>query len=33
MNTRTSSNRRTDSAAIYAAMAGFVPSCVIKKTG
>jgi hypothetical protein len=33
MNTRMTNNRRTDSAAIYAAMAGFVPSCAIKKTG
>jgi hypothetical protein len=30
MNTQTTSNRRTLSAAIYAAMAGFAPSYVIK---
>jgi hypothetical protein len=33
MNTQTISNRRTLAAAIYAAMAGFLPSCVIKTTG
>jgi hypothetical protein len=33
MNKPTTSDRRVLSAAIYAAMAGRVPSCVIKKTG
>jgi hypothetical protein len=33
MNKQTTSDRRVLSAAIYAAMVRFVPSCVIKKTG
>jgi hypothetical protein len=33
MKTRITSNRRTLAAAIDAAMAGFVPSYAIKKTG
>jgi hypothetical protein len=33
MKTQMTSNRRTLAAAIYAAIAGFVPSCAIKKTG
>jgi hypothetical protein len=33
MNKQPTSNRRVLSAAIYAAMAGLVPSCVIKKIG
>jgi hypothetical protein len=33
MKTRTTSNQCTLAAAIYAAIAGFGPSCAIKKTG
>jgi hypothetical protein len=33
MNTQTTNDRCTYFAALYAAMAGFVPSCVIEKTG
>jgi hypothetical protein len=33
MNMQSTNNRRSLAAAISAAKAGFVPSCVIKKTG